>query len=428
MREQTTAAHTRTVLIGASLPRSGHHFLERLLARLFGPRLHYCEWYTPPGCCRAIPCTRGGPGAVVFQKNHDWQSDMPQDRPAALHVVQFRHPVPQALSDRELVLADLPGRAGRPHRHSAEEHLAWLAFHADYVRRFHDRWAASGPPNAFRLPYERLQADPAAALAGLCAAAGLRVPAEAIATAAETTRDRKPVGLRRTWQDHAPRELATSRAFDPELHGAYEAWLLPRVPAFGYDRLLPAGRYEGHPLHGLLLLADATAPLPPGCTDRLDTARALAGPHPLIEMQFAERDLAAGDPAAAWRRLADAAARWPFWAPLWPALLQVAPLAGETLPADLITPDALLTLTGAPETLPALAERLCAEDRPTEAVAAAALALAFLPEDAAAARAAAHRARAEAWTLLSRPDRAAADTAAAARLHPAGAGPALATA
>lgn len=65
-----------------------------------------------------------------------------------------------------------------------------------------------------------------------------------------------------------------------------------------------------------------------------------------------------------------------------------------------------MSLTGAAEALAAFAERFIAEDRPTQAV--AAIALAFLPEEDAAGRAAAHRARAEARRLLGRPLRAAA--------------------
>ena len=40
-----------------SLPRSGHHFLKRLLERAVGEDFSYCEGYQEPGCCKESPCT-----------------------------------------------------------------------------------------------------------------------------------------------------------------------------------------------------------------------------------------------------------------------------------------------------------------------------------------------------------------------------------
>ena len=101
------------ILVGASLPRSGHHFLARLLRGVLGRELQYCEFYTPPGCCKQIPCTKRTGAAVIYQKQHDRQGEVPQDLADALYVVQHRHPLPQALSDRELDLSDAPGRRPR---------------------------------------------------------------------------------------------------------------------------------------------------------------------------------------------------------------------------------------------------------------------------------------------------------------------------
>lgn len=56
---------TRYYLI--SYPRSGHHMLEKMLARIFtlnGHAYSYCEFYN---CCRTTPCKHG----YLFQKNHD---------------------------------------------------------------------------------------------------------------------------------------------------------------------------------------------------------------------------------------------------------------------------------------------------------------------------------------------------------------------
>lgn len=39
-----------------SLPRSGHHFLQRILAKAAGKNFSYCEGYQEPGCCKKSPC------------------------------------------------------------------------------------------------------------------------------------------------------------------------------------------------------------------------------------------------------------------------------------------------------------------------------------------------------------------------------------
>lgn len=66
------------ILIGASIPRSGHHFLQNLLTKFFGPELHYCEFYSPGDCCQQVPCSRRGDFGIVFQKSHDRNMEVPK--------------------------------------------------------------------------------------------------------------------------------------------------------------------------------------------------------------------------------------------------------------------------------------------------------------------------------------------------------------
>lgn len=40
-----------------SLPRSGHHFLKKVLQHAWGGDFSYCEGYQEPGCCKASPCS-----------------------------------------------------------------------------------------------------------------------------------------------------------------------------------------------------------------------------------------------------------------------------------------------------------------------------------------------------------------------------------
>jgi hypothetical protein len=398
-------------IIGASVPRSGHHFLIRILSRSLGRRLRYCEAYSTEGCCGAFPCQRTEGASVVFRKSHDRQGEVPRDLAGVLYVVQYRHPVPQALSDRELNLVDTLGKPGRVMRESVEFHMLWLARQALYVRGFHDRWFGPGAPAAMhRLPYETLQAEPASAVAALLAAAGVEVRPRRLAAAVEEASPRRasaPPGAPRAY---APRRIEESTGFDPALHGAYEDWLLPRVPGFGYERMLPAGRVEGHPLLGLILFLERP--------DALREAAALAPGHPELETALARAEAAAGQPRAALDRLVALAERAPYWDRLWPTLFDVARTLGEAVRPELLGPAAVSALASSPATLVRAAEALAAGHRPMEALAAAAFALALAEEADRATRAAALRAMAAAHTALRAPERAAAALAEAARLEP----------
>src|SRR4051794_25602386 len=59
-------------LLGASIPRSGHHYLQRILSHYFQDELFYCEWYTPRDCCKHVPCIKHLNCRITFQKSHDW--------------------------------------------------------------------------------------------------------------------------------------------------------------------------------------------------------------------------------------------------------------------------------------------------------------------------------------------------------------------
>ncbi|MCX7685464.1 MAG: sulfotransferase [Acetobacteraceae bacterium] len=406
------------ILIGASIPRSGHHFLARLLKEILREDLHYCEFYTPPGCCKRIPCTKRTGAALIYQKQHDRKGEVPQDVARALYVVQHRHPIPQALSDRELNLADAPARQPAPWRRSRAYHEQWLAAQGAYVRRFHDRWIAAGPPNAIRIAYERLSAEPEAVLAELLEAAGLPPRPERIAEAVAAVRPVRVSGVLGAPHRFTPRRIEDSPAFEPDLHGAYEDWLLPRIPAFGFSRMVPEGRIAGHPLAALLLLTDTREALPDGETDRLSAAARIAPGHPAIEMLLADRERRGGEPAAAFRRLLALAERAPYWAPLWPRLFQLAEQLRERVPAALLTGEAMVTLSGEPQVLLRGAAALLREYRATEALAAIAIAAEFLPPEATGARAEAHLLRSSALLMLRDRRRALAEAEAAHALDP----------
>ena len=86
-----------------SLPRSGLHFLESRLSRVFGPGFRFCEWYQEPGCCRAFPCRlttlpseQGADQACLrMVKSHDFDLIDPDYAPGpGIHrLVMLRDPL-----------------------------------------------------------------------------------------------------------------------------------------------------------------------------------------------------------------------------------------------------------------------------------------------------------------------------------------------
>lgn len=86
-----------------SLPRSGLHFLESRLSRVFGPGFRFCEWYNEPGCCRGFPCRltplpqeqgTGRPGLRMV-KSHDFDLTDPIYTPGpGIHrLIMLRDPL-----------------------------------------------------------------------------------------------------------------------------------------------------------------------------------------------------------------------------------------------------------------------------------------------------------------------------------------------
>src|SRR5689334_18446600 len=112
-------------LIGASIPRSGHHFLQKLLLHYFGDELFYCEYYSRNDCCRNVPCTYPGPHLFTYQKSHDRQGEVRKDVGDALYIIQYREPVGEAISDRELDMIDHLGRKSLNYRISSDHYLWW---------------------------------------------------------------------------------------------------------------------------------------------------------------------------------------------------------------------------------------------------------------------------------------------------------------
>lgn len=241
-------------LVGVSVPRSGHHFLERLFIAVLGEEtFQYCEFYTPADCCKCIPCTAMMPwNTLMLQKSHDLDGSTPNDLAEVLYLIQFRNPVLAVLSDRELY-ATIYGEKVASDREDLEH---WLANKASYYMRFYRKWMARPIVNAVYIPYDDLVARPQEYLAEIISRTGMGVPLEAIEARIADIRSRQAHAWR---PDVSERTLANSRLFDPDLFAQFES-LVHSVAgcAFG-TRLLPSVDFEGTGMHVYHRIANRAA-------------------------------------------------------------------------------------------------------------------------------------------------------------------------
>ena len=363
-------------LIGASIPRSGHHYLQRTLSRYFKEDIFYCEWYTPRECCKHVPCIRRPDCRVTYQKSHDWDFSLTQAIDDALYLVQFRHPVPEALSDRDLAMRDSIDKPNLSYRLTRDCYGLWLADKAIYFRKFHDKWFRNRVPNAVYLDYDSLLQEPAATVEPIIRwVTGTIDSGRLSAAIAEASASRGG----RSAAAFKPRVIEDSRHFDRDLLGAFEAYVLNRCPAFHFKPVLD-GSFQNHEIYGLILLVDDQEPLPQGETDRLTAAARLAPGHPEIAVRLARRELNKGSPEKAVSLLEAALQRNPFFSTGYRLLADASKAAGKPPSAALMTSNALLACTKHPDVLADIAEAMLEQERVVDAIAALSLATVFHPE------------------------------------------------
>jgi len=338
------------ILIGASIPRSGHHFLERTLQRYFGSRMHYCEFYTPRHCCRQIPCTKRGAFDVIFQKNHDHDMALDRSIPGVTYVIQHRHPVPNMASGWELSSKPGIGAISNEYRATRDHFAWWLAQRAIYYRRFHDKWAVGQPAHALRIDYDDLSRDTARQVAAVIRAAAGTVDEVRLAAAVEASgRVRATAGVPFT-----PRRVDVSALPCPALAAAFEEHVLRHGPAFGYAAMLGGG-YEGSLLQGLILADDPAETVPPGFATREDAVEALAGHHPEMRLRRGRALLDARRPAEAAALLETLLAASPHFIAAWQPLLRAWDEAGLPAKPAMVTAEAMFGAMHDPATVLALA-------------------------------------------------------------------------
>jgi tetratricopeptide (TPR) repeat protein len=230
-------------IIGASIPRSGHHLLARLLEAALGDRFFYCEAYGDMGCCRTVPCRFRERRQVSFQKSHDFKLDLPNAVPDALYLIQHRSPVPVAISAREYYIQeDITGLCGEIIASDRDEYAVWLGRFGAYYVGFWERWLSEPPlPNSIRVEYDDLSAHPRDVLDRLFASFGLRSDDHAIDDAVTRVVGRAGHFGERTY---VPKPIETRRYYDPELLAQYEAAVVEHLPDLAEQRTFPPVEYR----------------------------------------------------------------------------------------------------------------------------------------------------------------------------------------
>ena len=176
-----------------SMPRSGHHFLVKLLRAYYNDkdrgirRMRYCEYYN---CCSTRPCklwaTEENPCVdVLIQKSHDEylrRADVHFEPPvrvssAGKHIIQFRNPLHSTISDFRLEQEQLHAECEKAtDKFSQTCDLTpedrWVHFaerQLDYRTRFLKKWVLENPlldsEHYYPLNYETLLTRPLDTLA-----------------------------------------------------------------------------------------------------------------------------------------------------------------------------------------------------------------------------------------------------------------------
>ncbi|RXF73027.1 hypothetical protein [Hansschlegelia zhihuaiae] len=254
-------------IIGASIPRSGHHHLARLVEDYFGPRLKYCSVYDVVGCCRQAPCAKAEGRAMVFQKSHDFAFRLPRDISGAIYLIQHRHPVSNAISGAELRSRKSGMRPPSESLGARIRYYDFLAHRLAYYKRFHDKWMVAPPARAALIDHARLEHEPEAVLQEIAELVGSPPDQERAAATATRLRDRGG-GRKATY---APRVVEDSRFFDREALAAYEAAVIEHCPAFGFAATLGGTGYRRHPVWLLARLRHGFGrPFPPDRSSEFD--------------------------------------------------------------------------------------------------------------------------------------------------------------
>jgi hypothetical protein len=148
------------IILGKSMPRSGHHFLMSLLLVCLKKEFFYCEFYTNKECCKSQPCTNQFPGLLFIQKSHDFRlKDITaaQTPESCKFLIQYRHPVPRLFSDWNLAVKSIESLDD-----SYERFVKFAQVRQEYYVSFYKKWVTpfTKDKRFFMMSYESLVGEP----------------------------------------------------------------------------------------------------------------------------------------------------------------------------------------------------------------------------------------------------------------------------
>ena len=224
-------AESCAIFLSKSLPRSGHHFLVKLLRAYFGQQFAYCEFYVPRNCCKKMPCSqpfnKARSNRYFLQKSHDFDLSDPVD-PAQRYFVEYRHPIPRIQSNFELALKN-GARNDCP-----EDFWSFAEKEIEYQIGFYWKWIHDPLPGALLLPYERLRDATRAELTRiLLFMTGDKVDADKVESSIDCTRginvhSKSAFQVRNPWHH---------RFFDASLARAAEQRVFEECPRLDIPRI-----------------------------------------------------------------------------------------------------------------------------------------------------------------------------------------------
>jgi len=122
---KTVKSLNRTQVV--TFPRSGHHYLMRILNYYFESSMHYCEFY---GHCQRVPCIES---STNVQKNHDFGLKYKCIKGWS-HIIQYRNPEGCLTSYYSFLVSK--GQIS----HNLESWKNFLKEKAPYWLGFMDKW------------------------------------------------------------------------------------------------------------------------------------------------------------------------------------------------------------------------------------------------------------------------------------------------
>ena len=243
-----------TLVQCVSIPRSGHHYLVKLLRGYFNAkstntkRMAYCEYYH---CCQTRPCSMydsnsaSSVGKIHLHKSHDEylrRYDENYEPPLEVsnqvkHLVQIRHPIPSVISDflminsklrKRRLIEDQINNKGRAKSDPTpvSNSVNWSHFsirELEYRKRFMEKWILQNPwvgsDQHYFLDYDYWIARPKETLRKIIL---FLCPEESIDDSlVQSTFSRRPVKPKRNPQDFE--YVSTLDELDPLCAGTWQA-------------------------------------------------------------------------------------------------------------------------------------------------------------------------------------------------------------